>query len=200
MTDLFADKAADWDSRPVPLQISTGVSAALFARVPLRPELTVLDFGAGTGLLTGRVAPRVSAILAVDVSPAMLEQLALKPELQGKVEPICHDLLEAPLGRQVGLIISAMAMHHVRDTAALLRALYAHLEEGGSVALADLEAEDGTFHPAGMEGVFHHGFEVGAFARALEAAGFVDVAVETACVVEKEGRRYPVFLATAKRP
>lgn len=200
MTDLFADKAASWESRPLPQRISEGVSAALFARVSLRADQTVLDFGAGTGLLTGRVAPKVAAVLAVDVSPAMLEQLAAKPELQGKVETHCQNLLDAPLGRQVDLVVSAMAMHHVADTAALLRALFAHLRPGGQAALADLDREAGDFHPPGVEGVFHHGFDRGELETQMRAAGFTDVVIETACEIDKEGRRYPIFLATATRP
>ena len=200
MTDLFADKAAEWDARPLPQRISEGVSAALFARIALRSDQTVLDFGAGTGLLTTRIAPKVASVIAVDISPAMLEQLAAKPELEGKVEPICQDILAAPLDRRADLIVSAMAMHHVEDTAKLLRALFDHLTPGGQLALADLDREDGDFHPPGIEGVFHHGFDRGQLAAKMRAAGFTDVAIETACEVDKEGRRYPIFLATATRP
>ena len=200
MTDLFADKAAEWDTRPLPQRISEGVSAALFARIALRSDQTVLDFGAGTGLLTTRIAPKVASVIAVDISPAMLEQLAAKPELEGKVEPICQDILAAPLDRRADLIVSAMAMHHVEDTAKLLRALFDHLAPGGQLALADLDREDGDFHPPGIEGVFHHGFDRGQLAAKMRAAGFTDVAIETACEVDKEGKRYPIFLATATRP
>lgn len=200
MTDLFRDKAADWDSRPVPMQISEGVFAALAARVPLAPHLTVMDFGAGTGLVASRLAPHVGTILAVDISPAMLAQLAAKPELAGTVEIVCRDLLEAPLGRTVDLIVSAMAMHHVQDTGRLVRTLFAHLAPGGRIALADLDAEDGTFHPPGVEGVFHHGFVRAVLEGHLADAGFVDIAFATACQVRKEERRYPIFLVTATRP
>ena len=200
MTDLFADKASDWDARPIPQQLSEGISATIFARVPLQGDETVLDFGAGTGLLTGRIAPRVASVVAVDVSPAMLEQLAAKPELRGKVEPICRNILEEPLGRQVALIVSAMAMHHVADTDALLRTLFSHVVPGGRVALADLDTEAGDFHPPGAEGVFHHGFDRTRLGDQLRAAGFVDVAFTTACELVKEDRRYSVFLATAARP
>lgn len=197
MTDLFANKAADWDTRPFPLQLSAGIGAAMLARVPLRPDQTALDFGAGTGLITARLAGNVRSVIAVDVSPAMLAQLAAKPELAGKVTTVCQNLLEQPLGQQVDVIVSAMAMHHVQDTKALLQTLHAHLKAGGTVALADLDTEDGSFHPPETEGVFHHGFDRETFARDLQAAGFVAVDVQTACTVDKDGKRYSVFLATA---
>jgi SAM-dependent methyltransferase len=199
MTDPFHDKAADWDARPVPVQISEGVFAAMRARVPLDPGLTVMDFGAGTGLVAGKLAPHVRAIVAVDVSPSMLEQLARKPELAGKVEIVCQDLLSAPLDRTVDLVVSAMAMHHVEDTRGLVRALHAHLVPGGRLALADLDREDGSFHAAGTPGVFHAGFEREVLGALLRDAGFSDVRFETACEVTKEDRRYPIFLVTATR-
>jgi SAM-dependent methyltransferase len=199
MTDLFRDRAADWDQQPVPVQISEGVSAAILDRVPLSPTLRVMDFGAGTGLLCGRLAPRVGRVLAVDVSPAMLAQLTARPELAGRVEAYAGDILEAPLAERFDLVVSAMAMHHVEDTPALLRALHDHLVPGGRVALADLDTEDGSFHPPGVEGVFHTGFDRAALGAALEAAGFVAPAFETACVVRREGGEYPVFLVVAAR-
>ncbi len=199
MTDLFQDKAEGWDARPVPQQISAGIAAALEAAITLDPGARVMDFGAGTGLLTGHVAPRVASVLAVDVSPAMLAQLAAKTELAGKVATVCQDIVTTPLGQTVDVIVSAMAMHHVADTRALLRALHAHLEPGGCVALADLDAEDGSFHPPDAEGVHHAGFDRAALIAMLEEAGFVDVSVRTACEVHKEGRAYPIFLMTASR-
>ena len=200
MTYLFRDKAAEWDTRPVPLQISEGVFAAMRARVPLEASMTVMDFGAGTGLVAGKLAPHVKEIVAVDVSPAMLEQLAKKPELAGKAEVVCRDLLESPLSRTFDLVVSAMAMHHVLDTERLARTLFAHVAPGGRVALADLDSEDGTFHPPATGGVFHHGFDRAALGALLAEAGFSDVRFETACEVTRDERRYPIFLVTATRP
>lgn len=200
MDDLFEDKARDWDERPVPQQISEGVFGAMKDAVAFSPEHTVMDFGAGTGLVATRIAPLVGHILAVDVSPAMLDKLAQKPELAGRVEVFCQDILHEPLDRRADLIVSAMAAHHVQDTRALLRTLFAHLAPGGRLALADLDAEDGTFHEAGTEGVFHAGFDRAALADLAREAGFSDLHFVTACEVEREGRRYPVFLLTATRP
>ncbi|MCB9684123.1 MAG: class I SAM-dependent methyltransferase [Alphaproteobacteria bacterium] len=200
MTDLFHDKAAEWDARPVPAQISEGVVRAMLDRVSLSPELVVMDFGAGTGLVGGKLAPHVGHIHAVDISRAMLEQLATKEELRGKVTIHCQDIVHEPLAHEVDLVVSAMAMHHVEDTAALMRAWFRHLRPGGRLAIADLDAEDGSFHPPGTEGVYHSGFERDALRALLAAAGFEDVAFDTAVEVHKEDRAYPVFLLTASRP
>lgn len=200
MTDLFADKAADWDTRPIPAQISEGVARALDATVPLKPTDTVMDFGAGTGLLCGHVAPRVQRVVAVDVSQAMLDQLAAKPDLTDRVDTVCQDITQEPLDATFDVVVSAMAMHHVEDTDHLLATLRDHLAPGGHVAIADLDTEPGTFHPPGMDGVFHHGFDRDALTAKAEAAGFTDVTFTTACTVDREDeRRYPVFLMTARR-
>lgn len=198
MPDLFESRAADWDSQPVPVQISAGVTDAMLRLVPLSPSTRVMDFGAGTGLICGKLAPHVAHVLAVDVSRAMLDQLAAKPELAGKVDTHCGDILVAPLDQRFDLVVSAMAMHHVEDTAALMRALHAHLAPGGRVALADLDAEDGTFHPPGAEGVFHAGFDRAALGALLLAAGFSEPVFHDATVVHREGKPYPIFLVTAQ--
>jgi 2-polyprenyl-3-methyl-5-hydroxy-6-metoxy-1,4-benzoquinol methylase len=197
--DHFADKASSWDEMPIPQQIARGVEAALRRHVALRPTMTVLDFGAGTGLLAERIAPDVQRVLAVDVSPAMLSRLGEKAELQGRVETRCQDLLTTPLEDKVDLVVSAMAMHHVRDTFALLKALREHLVAGGGVALADLDTEPGDFHPPGVEGVHHHGFDRQALGDLLRAVGFDDVRFDTACTVARDGVPYGIFLVTARR-
>ncbi|MCX5748239.1 MAG: methyltransferase domain-containing protein [Proteobacteria bacterium] len=199
MTDLFEDKAKDWDTRPTPVQISEGVSAALLAHVPLGADLRVMDFGAGTGLVCARVAPHVQTVYAVDISAAMLAQLAAKDELRGKVLACCQDILATPLGKPVDLIVSAMALHHVEDTRLLIRTFAEHLEPGGRVALADLDQEDGSFHPPNAEGVFHHGFVRDDLREQLVRGGFQDVEFVTATQVVKNDRRYDIFLVTATK-
>ena len=88
-------------------------------------------------------------------------------------------------------------MHHVEDTDTLLQRFAEHLTPGGMIALADLDKEDGSFHPENTAGVFHSGFDRQAFQALLEKHGFSDVRFVTAHTVKKEHRQYPVFLAIA---
>ncbi len=200
MTDLFEDKAAEWDARPVPQQISEGVVRAMNEAITFDAGQTVMDFGAGTGLVASKIAARVAKVIAVDVSPAMLEQLAKKPEFGTKLSTRCQNIIDSPLDEKSDVIVSAMAMHHVEDTRALVRALFAHLRPGGKIALADLDTEAGDFHPPGIEGVFHHGFDREKLGVLLTEAGFVEASFRTACEVTKESKRYPIFLVTATKP
>lgn len=198
-SDHFADKSRDWDTRPGPLQISTAVGPLVRDCLEWNATMRVMDFGAGTGLIASHVAPLVSKVIAVDISPSMLQALAQKPELEGVVETRCQDILLQPLGERFDAVVSAMALHHVQDTIPLLASFKEHLKPGGQLALADLDAEDGTFHPPGTEGVFHHGFDRADLRRKLEAAGFEAVHFRTAVEVTREdGRTYPVFLVTAR--
>lgn len=199
MADLFDEKAADWDAGDMKQQLSRAIGAAIVAQVPLNAAMNVMDFGAGTGLICSHIAPKVHKITAVDISPAMLTQLAAKPELQGKVETVCQDILAQPLSRQFDLIVSAMAMHHVSDTKAMLQSFAQHLKSGAQVALADLDEEDGTFHPADAEGVYHAGFNQIALQKLLEHCGFIDISFQIVLTVAKEGKEYPVFLVVATK-
>ena len=199
MSQYFNERAGDWDADDRRNQLSSAIGSSILAHIPLHGRMEVLDFGAGTGLISAHVAPRVHKIVAVDTSDAMLAALAGKPELRGKVEAICADITEKPLGRRFDLVISAMAAHHVPDTAALIESFADHLKPGGWLALADLDTEDGSFHPDEAAGVFHHGFDRGELQAVLEKRGFADVHFFTAHTIMKDGKEYPVFLSTATK-
>lgn len=197
MTDLFEEKSKDWDGNDFVRQLSLGIGRCILDNIPMHDTMEVMDFGAGTGLITGQVAPHVSKITAVDISPAMLEKLADKTELMDKVDICCHDIMDMPLDARFDLIMSAMALHHVEDTATLFQRFAEHLKPGGLLALADLDKEDGTFHPEEAEGVFHQGFERQALAELLTQAGFKQIQFITAHTAVKEDKAYPIFLLTA---
>ena len=199
MADLFEAKAQDWDANERRNRLASAIGSAVLENVTLHARMNVMDFGAGTGLISTQVAPLVARIVAVDTSPAMLKKLAAKPELQGKVEIVCQDLLDDPLEEKFDLIVSAMTLHHVENTERLLQRLHQQLNDGGVIALADLDKEDGSFHPAGTEGVFHFGFDRHELREMLQSQGFHQVEFVTAHTINGEQQDYPIFLVTARR-
>lgn len=199
MADLFEEKSKNWDASDRRQKLSAGISRCILEHVPLHADMHVMDFGAGTGLITSQLAPFVKKITAVDVSESMLEKLAAKPELRGKVEVLCQDITAQPTGMHYDLIVSAMAMHHVEDTDNMLKQFETHLKPGGQVALADLDAEDGNFHSGGAEGVFHKGFDREEFKALLQKNGFSKIRFLDAYTAQRESGAYPIFLALARK-
>jgi len=196
----FDAAAADWDKGDIRQQIAAKTAEAVLNTIPLTAEMELLDFGAGTGLLTYRIAPAVRSVTAVDTSPGMLEVLQSKSTPEHRIKTICGDITKVPLNDTFNGIISSMAMHHVEDTEGFLKTLFDHLKPGGFIAIADLDKEDGTFHTQGNEGVFHFGFDREALAALARKCGFVDTAFTTALTIDKPAKPYPVFLFSAYKP
>ena len=197
-TTHFDDAARDWDQRPTSQQLAV-VPERLLAQLPLQASDQVLDFGAGTGLLATAIAPKVAQVTALDMSAAMLQVLDGKGF--ANITTLQQDIF-AGLPGHYDAIVSCMALHHVADTAALLRAFAAALHPGGRIALVDLYQEDGSFHgDNAAKGVQHFGFAPEALQALAEQAGFADIAFsEILQVQQPNGRRYPLFLMTGRKP
>jgi cyclopropane fatty-acyl-phospholipid synthase-like methyltransferase len=196
------DKRADtWDASDRRQALAEAVAQAIRERFSLTPKMHLMDFGAGTGLLARRLLPNVSTITAVDTSERMLEKLREAVPGPGKIETVLGDVTAYECPGCFDGIVSTMTMHHIRDTAALLRHLRSMLKPGGFLAVADLMPEDGTFHDHGNEGVHHFGFEEEALCKMAYEAGFSNVAYHHIHTVKKGNRReYGIFLLSATRP
>jgi 2-polyprenyl-3-methyl-5-hydroxy-6-metoxy-1,4-benzoquinol methylase len=198
----FDAKAAAWDS-PVHVERALAIAAAIRSAVPLTPATRVIEVGAGTGLLGRALAPHVASVLLTDPSPGMLEVAgrAVEASAIGNARTLRFDLAADPLpAERFDVVTSLMAMHHLLDTDAALARLAELLEPGGWIAIADLDAEDGSFHvdPAERQIVLPGYDRADLGARAM-AAGFDDVAFSDAWTIPKNARAYGVFLLVARR-
>lgn len=165
--------------------------------------MRAIDVGAGTGLLGLTLADDVGAMVLAEPSEGMLEVVRAKLAIGGRpnVTALRFDLLaDPPPGEPYDLAMSLLVLHHLADTRAALSAIRELLRSGGHLALADLDAEDGSFHGHEAAGIHHLGFERGALAEMARAVGFTHVETRTATEIERDGRRYPVLLLLARRP
>jgi 2-polyprenyl-3-methyl-5-hydroxy-6-metoxy-1,4-benzoquinol methylase len=196
------DKEAEQcDANPGRVKLAHDVADVMIREVVPTKEMDALDFGCGTGLVTLRLQPLVRSITGMDSSRGMLAVLESKVSSQGLVN-VRTRFLDLEQGGKVegryDLIVSSMTLHHVPDPAALIAQLAAALLTRGTLAVADLDPEDGSFH-GDNTGVLHLGFDRALVTGLLEKTGLTRVHEVTAAVVTKEiegkGRReFPVFL------
>ncbi len=200
----FDGRAATWDADPAKVDRARRVAEAIAREVPDLSGRSVLEYGAGTGLLGLALLRRAAAVTLADASEGMLAVARAKVEAlgAGNARTLRLDLAtDPPPADRFGLVCTLMTMHHVRDLDGLLRAFHGVLTPGGVLCACDLDAEDGSFHGPGFDG--HHGFDRADLERRIRAAGFGPVRFSTPYVVEKPvggiPRSFPLFLAVARR-
>jgi len=197
--DQFAHKSKSWDMNSKRVQNAKSIAQLITENVTLSSTMRVMDFGAGTGLLSYFIAPYVDTIVAVDNSPSMLEKFKEKSsEFDAKTEVIELDLSQTDIHQTFDGIISSMTIHHIKDTEALFKKFYKMLNQDGFIAIADLESEDGTFH-SDNQGVFHFGFEREVLEKMAKEIGFKEVHFRLANTIKKPHQEFNIFLMFAKR-
>ena len=200
-TDQFAHKAADWDKGGMRSKNAGQIAQGILGQIHFTGGEHLMDFGAGTGLLSEPIAPHVRKITAVDTSPAMLEAFAQK-SWACETEVFNIDLVRATLEYRFDGIISSMALHHIADVAAMFEKFYSLVQPEGFIALADLEEEDGSFHNNNA-GVMHFGFKQDAFRQFAVDAGFRAIEITIPHVISKQVdgklKDFPILLLTARR-
>jgi len=206
-TVRFDEAAQTWDDKPARVELAAAITAAMSREVPFGPEMQIMDFGSGTGLIARALAPQVASVTAADTSGEMLAVLAAKAKAAGltTIQPLLLDAdYESHADATHDAIVGAMVLHHIKDIAKLVQHLAQWCRPGGWVALADLEPEDGTFH-RDPHGVMHHGIDPASLASQLEAVGFTTKSIRTVHTIQRppaEGadlQDYPVFLLVARK-
>jgi len=197
----FDARAATWDEDPGKRKRAAAVADAIRRQIKLAADMSAMEYGAGTGLLSFELADELGSIVLTDSSSGMLDVAQAKVSASGasRMTVRALDLTRDPLPvERFDIVYSMMTLHHVPDTGDLLRKLYTLLRPGGHLCVADLDAEDGSFHGPDVD--VHHGFDRDALGAALGAAGFNDVRFDTCLQITKGTRSYGVFLAVASRP
>jgi ubiquinone/menaquinone biosynthesis C-methylase UbiE len=196
----FDARAATWDDE-AKVRRAQAVAAGIRRAVPLRTAMKALEYGAGTGLLSFNLRDALGAITLADSSAGMraVAEQKIAAANDASMRVVDLDLMRDPVPKdRYDLVFSMMTLHHVADVPRGLAAFRKLLKPGGYLCIADLDAEDGSFHGPDVD--VHHGFARDALGGALKAAGFVDVTIGDCFVVEHGPRQYPMFLACCRKP
>ncbi|HWS60912.1 MAG TPA: class I SAM-dependent methyltransferase [Flavobacterium sp.] len=197
--DFFSSKAKEYDTEISRTQNVSTIAKTILQEISFSKEMSIMDFGSGTGLLLSEIAPYVGEITAVDISSAMNEVLkSKKEEINCSLQIVQMDLTKETLEQKFDVIISSMTIHHIEDVLSLFKKFHSLLKENGILALADLDTEDGSFHTEDT-GVFHCGFDRKNFAELAKKAGFKNIKIQDASIIAKPNSNYSVFLLTAKK-
>jgi predicted TPR repeat methyltransferase len=197
----FDERAATWDDQ-AKTERARAVAEAVRRVVALSGATRVLEYGAGTGLVSQALADSVGPITLADPSAGMREVMHSK--VATGALPATSRIWDLDLSagsvpdERFDLVVTVMTLHHIPDLTPVLDGFASLLDSGGHLCAVDLVKEDGSFH-AGREFHGHHGFDVHDLSTKLETAGFTDVRIEQIYDVVKDGASYPLFLATGTK-
>jgi len=113
----------------------------LLERVPMRPGLTILDVGAGTGFLTVELAQRCgpqARVIAVDPWEAGMRRLQRKLEYLGieNVRLIEHDAAELDLpDASIDVVVSNLGINNFANADAVLHTCFRVAKPGARLVL-----------------------------------------------------------------
>ena len=203
----FNSSAPKWDA-PEKVQMMEILASKTISA--LRHFLTsgkkkdIIDFGCGTGLFGLAFSDYLNTLTGIDTSEGMLAVFNEKTANLPHIRAVFADLEDAsfepellPLSR-ADLVISSMAFHHLKQPEVVLGRLKPILAAGGAFAIADLDEEDGTFHPNNVEmEVQHFGFSKTDVERWAQTS-HLSLQYDIIHTIHKNDKTYPVFLAIMK--
>jgi 2-polyprenyl-3-methyl-5-hydroxy-6-metoxy-1,4-benzoquinol methylase len=206
MKNRFDKDAPSWDEKSHKVKLATDIAESIRQKVQLNPDMDILDFGCGTGLVSLGFAGMVKSLAGVDNSAGMLQVFKEKADTRGLKNVTSINLNLAGGDRLSGsydLILSSMTLHHVEEILPLLSKLFAALRPGGMLCIADLDLDYGFFH-SDNKGVHHFGFDRESLMGQFRSVGLRNVEARTAATISRTGsdginREFSVFLVTGKR-
>ncbi|MGI6777012.1 MAG: methyltransferase domain-containing protein [Acetivibrionales bacterium] len=170
----------------------------------LESDMTVMDLGAGDGLLSRAVAEYVKKVISVDISSEMLKELKRKADISGikNIETLESDGQDLPVkDSSIDAVLAGMYLHHIEDPELAVREMYRVLKPGGIAFLADFYQHSNKELKENMHDVWA-GFNPEEVRIWFERCGFKNVSIEAA-LNGKEEKKYrkleDIFVLTAEK-
>src|SRR5664280_2930609 len=202
----FDLKAAGWDQNPIIWERAGAIANEIKRIIPLKKEMTALEFGAGTGVTSFILKDSLKEITLMDNSAEMVKIMKNKIKTSGvkNLTALNFNLEQFDFkNAKFDLIFNQMVLHHITDIKDIIAKFYNLLNPGGYLAIADLYSEDGSFHGEGFTG--HNGFDIEKLSASIKKQGFTDISHRKCYTINKKvsetvTKPFDVFLIIAKRP
>ncbi len=190
----FDTASKTWDNEET-VKRNEAFSQSIKKHIPTHVS-KLMDFGCGTGLLTGQLIDQADELIGIETSNGMLEQFSERFIRASKVKYLAINLEKESLPSNVGpfdVIVTAMAFHHLIGPLKMLSLFKRNLSPSGMIFIIDLDEEDGTFHPdnKGM-GVHHFGFSKNTLESWSKELGFSSFQHEIVYDIFKNDRSYGI--------
>ncbi len=205
-SDNFFDRSAiEWDSKPITREMTAIFADEIAKKIDLTRDMTLLEFGCGTGQIGIQFSSHVNRIKMLDTSLGMLN--VLKEKIAEKnidnIDLIFGDIFETQLEKHsFDMIYALMSVHHVDDVTSLFKRFGALLKHGGYLCIGDLETEDGSFHQ--HKQYIHNGFDPMELKSMLRNSNYRSIDSFRMHVVSKPDingdiKEYPMFFIKAEK-
>jgi demethylmenaquinone methyltransferase/2-methoxy-6-polyprenyl-1,4-benzoquinol methylase len=194
MRDYFNERAAEWDKQSS--EKDKGKLERMAARLDLKPGMTVLDIGTGTGVFLHYLAGATHAggrVIALDIAEKMLFRARSKG-ISGDIDYICASVEDVPL--EAGTCDAAVcysSFPHFRNRMKALQQIKRVLKNDGWLYVCHTSGRETINRIHSQVPVLHHDLlpDASEMYSLLIMTGFTQVLVE-----DKEGS----YFARARKP
>ena len=192
MSDSWDDNADTWDTNSDVIYYSEQAYESLVKSINIDGQ-NILDFGCGTGLLTEKISPLASRVVALDTSQKMINVLKSKgiPNVTPISALLNKDLISTnpAFTNKFNIVVASSVLNFVPDYQSTLKLLKSLLVTNGILVQWDwLQTDtDPDF-----------GLSENAVKNTLKITGFNDIVITKPFSIAFDKGNMPVIMGVAK--
>ncbi len=178
--DFFNEVAPKWEEISKNNYDDQSLKSKIMELNLLNQSMTLVDLGAGNGLISRFTARYVKKVIAVDISGEMLRELHRKAKSEGiqNIEIMESDALDVPLAdSSADVVCSIMFLHHIEQPELAIQEMYRLVKPGGKLFVADFYEHPDRNLMAQMHDAWP-GFDPDRLSAGFEKTGFKQVHYE----------------------